>query len=77
MFVTLHNTQGVYTATWPRPSSCTRESRSGGKYSGGGDKQRLQHGAGGVDRGGVTGGAGSDDDKLGVAGVGHGRLLRL
>jgi hypothetical protein len=30
------------------------------------DQDRLEHGAGGIDRGGVTGGAGADDDDFGV-----------
>ena len=30
------------------------------------DQHRLQHGARGIDRGGVTGGAGADDDDFGV-----------
>ena len=33
-----------------------------------GDEQRLQHGARGIDAGRVAGGAGADDDHLGVAG---------
>ena len=33
------------------------------------DQDRLQHGARGIDRGGVAGRAGADDDKLGVGGL--------
>ena len=44
-----------------------------------GDDQRSQAGAGRVDRGGVAGGARSDDDEIADGGglVGHGRSLRV
>ena len=35
-------------------------------------EDRLQHRAAGIDAGGIAGGAGSDDENLGVAGLGHG-----
>ena len=39
------------------------------------DQDRLQHGARGIDGGGVAGGAGADDDDLGVGSFGHSGLL--
>src|SRR5699024_2097706 len=35
---------------------------------GAGDHERFEHGAGGIDGGGVSGGVGTDDDGLGVHG---------
>ena len=39
------------------------------------DQHRLQHGARGIDGGGVAGRAGADDDKLGVGRLGHAHPL--
>ena len=41
-----------------------------------GDQHRLEVGAGGVDGGGVAGGAGTEDQQLGVLGSGHGGFCR-
>jgi len=38
-----------------------------------GDQHRIQVGAGGIDRGGVAGGAGAEDQEAGVTGCGHDR----
>ena len=40
------------------------------------DQHRLEHGARGIDGGGVAGGAGPDDHEFGVGGIAH-RLIRL
>ena len=40
-----------------------------------GNHQRLEVGAGGIDSGGVTGGAGTEDQDAGVAGLAHGKAL--
>ena len=37
-----------------------------------GDEHRLQHGARGIDRGGIPGGTGSQNEQLAVAGLRHG-----
>ena len=37
------------------------------------DQDRLQHGARGIDGGGVAGGAGADDDDFRVGGLAHGQ----
>ena len=41
------------------------------------DQHRLQHRARGIDRGGITGRSGTDDDDLGVDGGGHGQIPSL